>query len=55
MTIGLLQDMSSPNVTVGYLVPWGAAAAALTVDAVEQGIRVHNVGNAPTTYNLATN
>jgi Zinc carboxypeptidase len=31
---------------VGYLVPWGAAAAALTVDAVGQGLRVHNVGGA---------
>ena len=31
---------------VGYLVPWGAAAAALTVDAVKQGVRVHSVGGA---------
>lgn len=32
--------------SVGYLVPWGSAAAALTVDAVAQGLRVHNVGGA---------
>ncbi len=31
---------------VGYLVPWGTAAAALTVDAVAQGLRVHSVGGA---------
>jgi Zinc carboxypeptidase len=31
---------------VGYLVPWGTAAAALTADAVKQGLRVHNVGGA---------
>lgn len=31
---------------VGYLLPWGSAAVALTVDAVKQGIRVHNVGGA---------
>ena len=34
MTIGLLQDMSSPNVTVGYLVPefevWNIQYASLT-------------------------
>ena len=29
---------------VGYLVPWGVAAAALTADAVTQGLRVHSVG-----------
>ena len=44
--------------TVGYLVPWGAAAAALTVDATAQGIRVHSVGGAFTlggrTYPIGT-
>ena len=29
---------------VGYLVPWGVAAAALTADAARQGLRVHSVG-----------
>ncbi|MGD9906728.1 MAG: M14 family metallopeptidase [Vicinamibacterales bacterium] len=29
---------------VGYLVPWGAAAAALTADAVAQGLRVESIG-----------
>jgi hypothetical protein len=29
---------------VGYLVPWGSAAAALTVEALAQGIRMHSVG-----------
>ncbi len=32
--------------SVGYLVPWGASAAALTVDALAQGLRVHHVGGA---------
>ena len=31
---------------VGYLVPWGAAGAALTVEALAQGLRVHSVGGA---------
>jgi len=31
---------------VGYLVPWGAAAAALTADAAAQGLRVESVGGA---------
>ena len=31
---------------VGYLVPWGVAAAALTADAVAHGLRVHSVGGA---------
>lgn len=43
---------------VGYLVPWGAAAAALTVDAVKQGLRVHSVGGTFTlggrTYPIGT-
>ncbi len=39
MTIGLLQDMSSPNVTVGYLVPefevWNLQYASLTDKAAD--------------------
>src|SRR5688572_25911972 len=39
MTIGLLQDMSSPNVAVGYLVPefevWNLQYATLTDKAAE--------------------
>jgi hypothetical protein len=31
---------------VGYLVPWGAAAAALTTDAVAKGLRVESIGGA---------
>jgi hypothetical protein len=31
---------------VGYLVPWGAAAAALAADALPQGIRLRSVGGA---------
>jgi hypothetical protein len=31
---------------VGYLVPWGTAAAALTVDALQQNLRVRSVGGA---------
>jgi hypothetical protein len=31
---------------VGYLMPWGSAAAALAVEALAQGIRMHNVGGA---------
>ncbi len=31
---------------VGYLVPWGAAAAALAADAAKQGLRVESVGGA---------
>ena len=29
---------------VGYLMPWGTAAAALASDAMRQGIRIHSVG-----------
>lgn len=29
---------------VGYLMPWGTAAAALAVEALQQGIRMHSVG-----------
>jgi hypothetical protein len=32
--------------TVGYLVPWGSAAAALTAEALQQGLRLHSVGGA---------
>jgi len=31
---------------VGYLVPWGSAAIALSADALKQGIRIRNVGGA---------
>ena len=31
---------------VGYLVPWGSAAAGLAADALAQGIRMHSVGGA---------
>jgi hypothetical protein len=35
---------------VAYLMPWGAAAAALTAEALQQGIRMHTVGG-PFTLN----
>ena len=31
---------------VGYLMPWGSAAAALSADAMRQGIRIRSVGGA---------
>jgi hypothetical protein len=31
---------------VGYLMPWGAGAAALSADALKQQIRIHSVGGA---------
>ncbi|MGQ0736032.1 MAG: M14 family zinc carboxypeptidase, partial [Acidobacteriota bacterium] len=31
---------------VAYLMPWGSAAAALAVDALQQGLRLHSVGGA---------
>jgi hypothetical protein len=31
---------------VGYLVPWGSAAIALSADALKQGIRIRHVGGA---------
>jgi hypothetical protein len=31
---------------VGYLMPWGSAAAALSADALRQGIRIRSVGGA---------
>ena len=47
-----------PAAKVGYLLPWGAAAAALTVEATAQGIRVHSVGGSFTlgdrTYPIGT-
>lgn len=33
-----------PRGKVGYLMPWGAAAAALAADALQQGLRLHSVG-----------
>jgi len=32
--------------TVGYLMPWGSGAAALTADALSHGLRVRSVGGA---------
>jgi hypothetical protein len=32
--------------TVGYLMPWGSASAALSADAMKQGIRIRSVGGA---------
>jgi hypothetical protein len=31
---------------VGYLMPWGSAAAALTTEALQQGIRIRSIGGA---------
>ncbi len=31
---------------VGYLMPWGTAAAALTTEALQHGVRIHSVGGA---------
>ena len=31
---------------VGYLMPWGSAAAALSTDALKQGIRIRSIGGA---------
>jgi len=43
---------------VGYLMPWGSAAAALAAEALPQGIRMHSVGGAFTlngrTYPIGT-
>lgn len=35
-----------PAAKVGYLMPWGSAAIALSADALKQGIRISNVGGA---------
>ena len=35
-----------PVSKVGYLMPWGSAAVALTADAMRQGIRIRSVGGA---------
>ena len=35
-----------PPAKVGYLMPWGSAAAALSADAMKQGIRIRSVGGA---------
>jgi hypothetical protein len=35
-----------PAGKVGYLMPWGSAAAALTAEAMRQGIRIRSVGGA---------
>jgi hypothetical protein len=31
---------------VGYLMPWGSAAAALTTEALKQGVRIRSIGGA---------
>src|SRR5687768_3653177 len=35
-----------PVSKVGYLMPWGSAAVALSADAIRQGIRIRSVGGA---------
>jgi hypothetical protein len=35
-----------PSARLGYLLPWGSAAAALAIDAMQQGIRIRSVGGA---------
>src|SRR5687767_3891764 len=35
-----------PAAKVGYLMPWGSAAIALSADALRQGIRIRSVGGA---------
>lgn len=35
-----------PAARVGYLMPWGSAAAALSSEALQQGIRIRSVGGA---------
>jgi hypothetical protein len=35
-----------PAAKVGYLMPWGSAAVALSADAMRQGIRIRSVGGA---------
>ena len=35
-----------PPAKVGYLMPWGSAAVALSADAMRQGIRIRSVGGA---------
>jgi hypothetical protein len=35
-----------PAAKVGYLMPWGSAAVALSAEAMKQGIRIHSVGGA---------
>ena len=35
-----------PQRKVGYLMPWGSAAVALSADAMKQGIRIRSVGGA---------
>ena len=35
-----------PAAKVGYLLPWGSAAVALSADAMKQGIRIRHIGGA---------
>jgi hypothetical protein len=37
---------SFPPSSVAYVMPWGSAAAAVAVEALQQGIRMHSVGGA---------
>ncbi len=39
-----MPSKSFTQAKVGYLMPWGSAAAALTAEALQQGIRVRSVG-----------
>jgi hypothetical protein len=48
-TVSMTYEASMPAQTfaqgkVGYLLPWGAGTAALAVDALRQGIRMHSIG-----------
>jgi hypothetical protein len=49
--VPMTYDAPPPSRTFGqgkvaYLMPWGAAAAAVTAEALQQGIRMHTVGGA---------
>ncbi|HYB96159.1 MAG TPA: M14 family metallopeptidase [Vicinamibacterales bacterium] len=39
-----VRSLAQPK--VGYLMPWGTAAAAVAADAMRDGIRIHSVGGA---------
>ena len=43
---GVLPARALPPAQVGYLMPWGSAAAALSADALAQGLRIRSVGGA---------
>ena len=49
--VGMTYESTPPaqsfaQAKVAYLMPWGTAAAALTADALRQGLRMHSVGGA---------